>query len=244
MPEPRQVEAATAVVEAARERLQGGCSSTTSRPTITRKYPKPCMGGWGRQFLAVTPSGRCCPAMRRRAFPDFAFDNVRERVARLDLAPLRRLQPLPRQRLDAGALPQLRPRAEEDFGGCRCQALLLTGDAENTDPVCNLSPHHALTRDTGRRLVARERCRTSSIAATSSALTGSQKQSPADRPGFIRQASSRDYFFAIATPTFSETYPRIAPTTIDTTMAISGLLKLAAVTSAPWRSRPNAATDA
>jgi pyrroloquinoline quinone biosynthesis protein E len=38
------------------------------------------------------------------------------------------------------------PRAAEDFGGCRCQALALTGDAANTDPVCSLSPHHALTR--------------------------------------------------------------------------------------------------
>ena len=36
------------------------------------------------------------------------------------------------------------PERSRDFGGCRCQAYLLTGDAANADPVCELSPHHQL----------------------------------------------------------------------------------------------------
>ena len=36
------------------------------------------------------------------------------------------------------------PEKTRDFGGCRCQAYLLTGDAANADPVCDLSPHHHL----------------------------------------------------------------------------------------------------
>ena len=35
---------------------------------------------------------------------------------------------------------------EKDFGGCRCQALLPTGDGANTDPACSKSPHHQLIR--------------------------------------------------------------------------------------------------
>ena len=56
---------------------------------------------------------------------------------------IRKLQTIPRHRMDAGTVPKLRPR-EIDFGGCRCQAALLTGNAANTDPVCELSPNRAL----------------------------------------------------------------------------------------------------
>jgi pyrroloquinoline quinone biosynthesis protein E len=33
-------------------------------------------------------------------------------------------------------------RKDIDFGGCRCQAFAMTGDARSTDPACSLSPHH------------------------------------------------------------------------------------------------------
>src|SRR5213593_2139064 len=36
------------------------------------------------------------------------------------------------------------PRKAQDFGGCRCQAFLVAGDAAVTDPVCSLSPHRHL----------------------------------------------------------------------------------------------------
>jgi pyrroloquinoline quinone biosynthesis protein E len=41
-----------------------------------------------------------------------------------------------------------------DFGGCRCQAFLLTGNAAATDPVCSLSPHHGLIESARAEAVA------------------------------------------------------------------------------------------
>ena len=101
------------------------------------------MGGWGRQFLAVTPTGSVLPCHAAASIPGLVFDNVRERSLG---AIWRRSDAFNRFRGKSWMREPCRscPRADEDFGGCRCQAMLLTGDAENTDPVCSLSPHHAL----------------------------------------------------------------------------------------------------
>ena len=132
--------------DARRSRRRGAAQGRLVIDYVVPDYyavrPKACMGGWGRQFLAVSPAGRCCPATPRESMPGFDFPNVREFAGR-HLGTLRGLQPLPRHRLDAGALPGLRP-GEIDWGGCRCQAFALTGDAAATDPACALSPHHAL----------------------------------------------------------------------------------------------------
>ena len=143
MPEPRQVEAATRAVSAARERLRGKLLIDYVVPDYYGKFPKPCMGGWGRQFLAVTPTGSVLPCHAAASIPGLAFDNVRERSLG---AIWRESDSFNRFRGKSWMREPCRscPRAEEDFGGCRCQAMLLTGDAANTDPVCSLSPHHAL----------------------------------------------------------------------------------------------------
>jgi pyrroloquinoline quinone biosynthesis protein E len=145
MPEPRQVETATRVVAAARERLKGKLLIDYVVPDYYARYPKPCMGGWGRQFLTVTPSGSVLPCHAAATIPGLSFDNVRERSVGWIW---RRSDAFNRFRGKGWMREPCRscPRAEEDFGGCRCQALALTGDAANTDPVCSLSPHHALTR--------------------------------------------------------------------------------------------------
>lgn len=141
MPEPRQVEAATASVTAARQRLKGRLLIDYVAPDYYAKYPKPCMGGWGRQFLAITPTGSVLPCHAAASIPGLAFDNVRDRP--LD-AIWRYSEPFGRFRGKSWMREPCRtcPRAETDFGGCRCQAMLLTGDASNTDPACSLSPHH------------------------------------------------------------------------------------------------------
>jgi len=145
MPEPRQVEHATEAVRAARERLKGKLLIDYVVPDYYAKYPKPCMGGWGRQFLAVTPSGTVLPCHAAASIPGLVFDNVREKSLGWIW---RRSDAFNRYRGKSWMREPCRtcPRAEEDFGGCRCQALLLTGDASNTDPVCSLSPQHAITR--------------------------------------------------------------------------------------------------
>jgi pyrroloquinoline quinone biosynthesis protein E len=145
MPEPRQVEHATAVVKAARERLKGCMLIDYVVPDYYAKYPKPCMGGWGRQFLAVTPTGSVLPCHAAASIPGLVFDNVRERSLGWiwrDSASFNRFRGKSWMREPCRSCL----RADEDFSGCRCQAMLLTGDASNTDPVCTLSPQHAITR--------------------------------------------------------------------------------------------------
>lgn len=128
-------------VKAAQERLKGILVIDFVVPDYYAKYPKPCMGGWGRGIMNVTPSGRVLPCHAAESLPGLAFDNVKDKG-------LREIW------LEGEAFNLYRgtdwmkepckscPRKEIDFGGCRCQALALTGDAANTDPACSLSPHH------------------------------------------------------------------------------------------------------
>jgi PqqA peptide cyclase len=128
-------------VKAAQECLKGILVIDFVVPDYYAKYPKPCMGGWGRGIMNVTPSGRVLPCHAAESLPGLAFDNVKDKG-------LREIW------LEGEAFNLYRgtdwmkepckscPRKEIDFGGCRCQALALTGDAANTDPACSLSPHH------------------------------------------------------------------------------------------------------
>jgi pyrroloquinoline quinone biosynthesis protein E len=143
MPEPRQVAAATVVVEAARVRLAGKLIIDYVAPDYYARYPKPCMGGWGREIVVVTPSGRALPCHAAQTIPGLAFDNVTERS--LDWI-WRHSDAFNRYRGTGWMREPCRScdLRQEDFGGCRCQAFMLTGDAGNADPVCHLSPHHGL----------------------------------------------------------------------------------------------------
>ena len=141
MPERRQVEAATRCVTEAQERLRGRMLIDYVVPDYFAKYPKPCMGGWGRQFINVTPSGTVMPCHAAASIPGLSFPNVRER----DLDWIWNQSPAFNRFRGTAWMPEpcrSCPRQEEDFGGCRCQAFLLTGDPANADPVCTLSPHH------------------------------------------------------------------------------------------------------
>jgi pyrroloquinoline quinone biosynthesis protein E len=143
LPTRDQLEAATATVEAARRDLRGRLVIDYVVPDYYAKRPKACMGGWGRQFLAVSPAGRVLPCHAAESLPGFDFPNVREvslREAWEDSEAFNRFRgtawmPAPCQGCE---------RAELDWGGCRCQAFALLGDAAATDPACALSPHHAV----------------------------------------------------------------------------------------------------
>jgi PqqA peptide cyclase len=142
MPEPEQVARAVEEVEALRQRHQGRIVIDAVVPDYYARYPKPCMGGWGRRSLNVTPAGRVLPCHAAESIPGLEFWSVRDH----SVAEIWR---------DSPAFQAFRgtswmsepcrscPRRDQDFGGCRCQAFLLTGDARATDPVCHLSPHHA-----------------------------------------------------------------------------------------------------
>jgi pyrroloquinoline quinone biosynthesis protein E len=140
LPAREQLEAAARIV--AEERVRAPRPEILFvLPDYFRDRPKPCMGGWGRTHLVVTPDGRALPCHGAAALP-LEFWNVRER----SLAACWRDAPgMNAYRGDAWMPEPCRscPEKARDFGGCRCQAFALTGEAAATDPACALAPQHA-----------------------------------------------------------------------------------------------------
>jgi len=139
LPTRPQLDASLAFIQQAQKRLEGKIRVESVVPDYYAKYPKPCMGGWGRKLMLITPSGEALPCHAAKIIPNLTFDNVRDR-------------PLQEIWLASEAFQKFRgqswmqdpckscDRREIDYAGCRCQALLLTGDPAATDPVCSLSP--------------------------------------------------------------------------------------------------------
>jgi PqqA peptide cyclase len=112
-------------------------------PDYFERRPKPCMNGLGSIFLTIAPDGCALPCHAARMLPGLEFPNVRDQSVEsiwYDSPSFNHF------RGDAWMKEPCRscPEKTKDFGGCRCQAYLLTGDAANADPVCDLSPHHHL----------------------------------------------------------------------------------------------------
>ncbi|HLI80863.1 MAG TPA: pyrroloquinoline quinone biosynthesis protein PqqE [Candidatus Binataceae bacterium] len=104
--------------------------------------PKPCMGGWGRSYMCINPAGEVLPCHAAKVVPGLNFESVRDRA----LSEIWRDSPgLNAFRGDAWMLEPCRSctRKAVDFGGCRCQAFMLAGNAAEADPICHLSPHRA-----------------------------------------------------------------------------------------------------
>jgi len=143
MPTPAQVEKAVAVVADAEKRLAGRMRIDSVVPDYYAKYPKACMGGWGRRLMLINPTGKVLPCHAAEVLPGMSFENVREKTLEWiwqESASFRRFRgeewmPEPCRSCD---------RRSEDFGGCRCQAFLLAGDAVLTDPACSLAPTHSI----------------------------------------------------------------------------------------------------
>jgi pyrroloquinoline quinone biosynthesis protein E len=143
MPTREQVEAAIAVVDSLRAQHKEQIVIDAVFPDYFARYPKPCVGGWGRRSLNVTPSGRVLPCHAAESIPELEFWNVREH----GLADIWENSPAFQAFRGTGWMQEpcaSCPRREIDFGGCRCQAFLLTGDARATDPVCHLAPTHGI----------------------------------------------------------------------------------------------------
>jgi len=141
MPTREQVERAVQAVEDLRARHHGRIVIDAVVPDYHAHFPKPCLGGWGRRSLNVTPSGRVLPCHAAEVIPGLEFWSVREH----SLSDIWINSPAFRAFRGTGWMQEpcaSCPRREQDFGGCRCQAFLLTGDARATDPVCQLSPLH------------------------------------------------------------------------------------------------------
>jgi pyrroloquinoline quinone biosynthesis protein E len=143
LPNRTQLDAATATVEAARARLAGTLVIDYVVPDYYARRPKACMGGWGRRFLNVTPSGRVLPCHAAETLPGLRFPTVAE----ASLPEIWYRAPAFARFRGTGWMPEpcrSCDRREIDWGGCRCQAFALTGDATRTDPACALSPDRAL----------------------------------------------------------------------------------------------------
>lgn len=146
MPTKDQVQRSVELVAAARERLRGILAIDFVVPDYYAVQPKPCMGGWGRRFMMVSPTGQMLPCHAAQSLPGLVFDSVRERSLRDTWFNA------PSFRAFRGTAWMKEPCRScalrtVDFGGCRCQALALTGDATNADPVCSKSLHHARIAD-------------------------------------------------------------------------------------------------
>jgi pyrroloquinoline quinone biosynthesis protein E len=146
LPSRDQLERAESVVRAARGRLGDGMEIIYVIPDYYSQYPKPCMDGWARRQFTVVPNGEAlpCPAAHELARAlRLPGTNVREHSLEWIWAE----SPLFQQFRGDQWMPdpcRSCERREIDFGGCRCQAFALTGDAASTDPVCHLSPDHGL----------------------------------------------------------------------------------------------------
>ena len=151
LPTKAQLERAERITNEWRDKLaaQGlPCKLIFVTPDYYEERPKACMNGWGSLFLDITPDGTALPCHSARMLP-VQFPKVTEHSLKhiwYDSFGFNRYRgddwmPEPCRSCD---------EKDRDFGGCRCQAFLLTGDADNADPVCGKSAHHDLILDARR----------------------------------------------------------------------------------------------
>ncbi|MEO0995638.1 MAG: SPASM domain-containing protein, partial [Pseudomonadota bacterium] len=145
MPTEAQVKRGGEVVAEARERLRGVMVIDYVTPDHLGTYPKPCMGGWARVGLCITPTGKVLPCHAAETITSLEFETVGERP----LADIWATGPAFTAYRGTDWMPdpcQSCDRKTRDWGGCRCQAFAWNGDAGTTDPVCSKSPRHAEIR--------------------------------------------------------------------------------------------------
>ena len=143
LPSREQLERAEAEVKVARQRLGKSMTIYFVVPDYYDGRPKACMNGWGAIHLTVAPDGRALPCQEARVIPNLEFPSVREH----SLSWIWHDSPVFNQFRGDQWMQQPCKSCDQrqvDFGGCRCQAYLLTGDAAATDPACRLSPNHWL----------------------------------------------------------------------------------------------------
>jgi pyrroloquinoline quinone biosynthesis protein E len=143
LPTREQLHVARQLAREAKERLAGVMEVIFVTPDYYAEFPKTCMGGWGQQFLLVTPNGLALPCHLAHTISGLQFDSVEHHS-------------LEEIWFESPGFNQFRgeawmegpcrtcERRHIDFGGCRCQAFHLTGLAGTTDPACSLSPDHHL----------------------------------------------------------------------------------------------------
>jgi len=143
LPTREQLDRAREVARAARERLRGSMELLFVIPDYYSEFPKACMDGWARRFIVVSPDGLALPCHAAHTLPGLSFDRVQDRSLEeiwqhsdaFNAYRGEAWMPEPCRSCD---------RRAAAFGGCRCPAFHLTGNAAATDPVCSLAPGHGL----------------------------------------------------------------------------------------------------
>jgi len=146
LPTREQLDGSVEILKRAEDRLRGKMKVEFVVPDYYAKYPKACMGGWGQKLMLIAPNGDALPCHAAQIIPGLHFDNLKDRSLREIWEKSEVFQkfrgedwmPEPCRSCD---------RRTRDFGGCRCQAFLLTGDAATTDPVCSLAPLRTVVDD-------------------------------------------------------------------------------------------------
>jgi len=139
LPTRAQLDRSLEILKAAEERLRGRVKVEYVVPDYYARYPKPCMGGWGRKVILVKPDGDVLPCHAANVLPGMMFENAEKRSLReiwetsAAFQKYRGIEWMPE-------LCRNCDRREQDFGGCRCQAFVLAQDAAATDPVCTKAP--------------------------------------------------------------------------------------------------------
>jgi pyrroloquinoline quinone biosynthesis protein E len=150
LPARAAIAEARAHAAAARERLRGKMELLFVRPDYYADRPRACMDGWARRYVLVTPDGVALPCHQALGIASLAWQSVRAH----SLAEIWTEGPAFRAFRGEDWMPLPCRTCDErgiDFGGCRCQAFALLGDAAATDPACGLSPRHDLIRDARAR---------------------------------------------------------------------------------------------
>ncbi|MGH8012052.1 MAG: pyrroloquinoline quinone biosynthesis protein PqqE [Candidatus Binataceae bacterium] len=145
LPSHNQIARAEAVISDYRQRA-GSIKVYWVVPDYYERRPKPCMNGWGSVFMAITADGVALPCHQARMLPGFHFPRVLEHPLRwiwYESPAFNAFRGFGWMREPCRSCPE----RTKDFGGCRCQAYLLTGDAASTDPVCDLAPSHGVVID-------------------------------------------------------------------------------------------------
>jgi pyrroloquinoline quinone biosynthesis protein E len=153
MPTREQVDRSLLVVAEAQKRNAGKIRIDSVVPDYYARYPKACMGGWGRQLVLIDPAGRALPCHAAGVIPGLSFDNVTDH----SLEWIWKESPAFQKFRGEDWMPEpcrSCDRRKEDFGGCRCQAMQLLGNAAATDPACHLSPDHPVMEDALRAALA------------------------------------------------------------------------------------------
>jgi pyrroloquinoline quinone biosynthesis protein E len=141
LPTRDQLQRAEAVAHDYQRRWKGRMRILWVVPDYYEERPKACMNGWGSIFLTVAPDGVALPCQAARQLPGLEFPNVREHSVDWiwnESPAFNRFRGFDWMKEPCRSCPE----RFKDFGGCRCQAYMLTGDPANTDPVCSLSLHH------------------------------------------------------------------------------------------------------